>query len=290
MSKRGPVIQDANNVYNSIAPGSSGQILQSGGSSANPAYTTNTYPATSTQGDLLYASANNTISALAKNTSATRYLANTGTSNAPAWNQVALGTGVSGTLPIANGGTNSTSFTQSNGIVTYNGTSLVNYAGPQINSSGRMTNTSQPAFRVYNNAVQTDVTGDGTDYTTLWTTAQFDQTSSFDFANARYQCPVTGKYLFSCCLNLLQVGAGHTQGRAWFNNSTANEYQFFWQGNAANEAGNQNLSIFGSVIMSCTAGDIVLLHLQIYNSTKTIDIDFQNSSDTRNWYSGYLIC
>lgn len=58
--------------------------------------------ATYNQGDLIYASASNTLSALAKNTSATRYLSNTGGSNAPAWAQVSLATGVSGDLPVGN--------------------------------------------------------------------------------------------------------------------------------------------------------------------------------------------
>jgi hypothetical protein len=56
------------------------------------------------QGDLIYASASNVLSKLAKDASATRYLSNTGASNDPAWAQVALATGVSGTLPAANGG------------------------------------------------------------------------------------------------------------------------------------------------------------------------------------------
>lgn len=60
---------------------------------------------TTVQGDVVYASATNVLSALAKDTNATRYLANTGTSNNPAWAQVALTTGVTGTLPVANGGT-----------------------------------------------------------------------------------------------------------------------------------------------------------------------------------------
>lgn len=64
------------------------------------------------QGDILYASATNTLAKLAKDTNSTRYLSNTGTTNNPAWAQVALTTGITGTLPIANGGTNLTSFTQ----------------------------------------------------------------------------------------------------------------------------------------------------------------------------------
>lgn len=57
---------------------------------------------TASQGDLLYGSAANTYSALAKNTTATRYLSNTGTSNNPAWAQVDLSNGVTSNLPVAN--------------------------------------------------------------------------------------------------------------------------------------------------------------------------------------------
>lgn len=66
-----------------------------------------------TQGDILYASAGTTLSKLAKDTNATRYLSNTGSSNNPAWAQIALTTGVSGILPVANGGTNNAFFTVS---------------------------------------------------------------------------------------------------------------------------------------------------------------------------------
>lgn len=54
------------------------------------------------QGDLLYGSAINTISKLAKDTNSTRYLSNTGTSNNPAWSQVNLANGVTGNLPVTN--------------------------------------------------------------------------------------------------------------------------------------------------------------------------------------------
>ncbi len=54
------------------------------------------------QGDLIYASAANTLSALAKDTNATRYLSNTGTTNNPAWAQVNLANGVTGNLPVTN--------------------------------------------------------------------------------------------------------------------------------------------------------------------------------------------
>jgi trimeric autotransporter adhesin len=76
------------------------------------------------QGDLLYGSATNVLSALAKDANATRYLSNTGSSNNPAWAQIALATGVSGQLPLANGGTNA-NLTASTGGIVYSGASAL---------------------------------------------------------------------------------------------------------------------------------------------------------------------
>ena len=60
------------------------------------------------QGDLLYYNSGTTLTALAKNTSATRYLSNTGSNNNPAWAQIDLTNGVTGTLLVGNGGTGNT--------------------------------------------------------------------------------------------------------------------------------------------------------------------------------------
>jgi hypothetical protein len=57
------------------------------------------------QGDTLYATSTTVLSRLPKDANASRVLTNTGTNNNPAWAQVTLTTGVTGELPIANGGT-----------------------------------------------------------------------------------------------------------------------------------------------------------------------------------------
>ena len=87
------------------------------------------------QGDLLYYNSGTTLTALAKNTTATRYLSNTGTNNNPAWAQIDLSNGVTGTLPVANGGTGITSF--GTGVATWLGTpSSANLAAAVTDETG----------------------------------------------------------------------------------------------------------------------------------------------------------
>lgn len=56
------------------------------------------------QGSLIYGTGSDTVTVLAKDANATRYLSNQGTSNNPSWNQIELTNGVTGILPVANGG------------------------------------------------------------------------------------------------------------------------------------------------------------------------------------------
>lgn len=82
------------------------QTIAQGGTLSTLALTAGTLPVVRggtgisgyTQGDMLYASAAGVLSQLAKDTNATRYLSNTGTSNNPAWAQIDLSNGVTGIL------------------------------------------------------------------------------------------------------------------------------------------------------------------------------------------------
>lgn len=61
----GVLIGEGTSSITALGAGSSGQVLQSGGASADPAYSTATYPATTTVSQILYSSSANVVAGLA---------------------------------------------------------------------------------------------------------------------------------------------------------------------------------------------------------------------------------
>lgn len=90
----------------------------------------------------------------------------------PSFAAVALATEVSGTLPVANGGTGY---------------------------------TTKPAFLAYNSSIRSNVTGNGTVYTIAFDTEVFDLASNYDNTTYTFTAPVTGKYRFSAHLMCLST-------------------------------------------------------------------------------------
>ena len=79
------LVGGASNAVAFVGPGSSGQVLQSGGASANPAYSTAKYPATTSVNQVLYSSSANVIGGI---TTANNSLLITNGSGVPAWGTV----------------------------------------------------------------------------------------------------------------------------------------------------------------------------------------------------------
>jgi hypothetical protein len=94
-----------------LAIGTAYQAYQVNAGATAPSWQPSASSVLSAQGDLLYASGANTLARLAKDATATRYLSNTGTSNNPAWAQVDITNGVTGTLPATSGGTGQSTVT-----------------------------------------------------------------------------------------------------------------------------------------------------------------------------------
>lgn len=174
------------------------------------------------------------------------------------------------TIPIANGGTNATSFTQSNGVVTYNGTSLVNYAGPQISSGGVYSNTSQTAGSWFVSSAMSNATGNGTVVTVVFNSQVFQQGSNFNTGTGVFTCPSNGIYLITGQVTLSGLGASHTacemnvvSNAGTFTRQVYNPY-------AMSEAGLVTLPICG--VNSYSSTNTIYINIGVYNGTKTVNI------------------
>jgi hypothetical protein len=308
LTNHGVLIGQATSPVAATAAGTAGQVLQSGGASADPTYSTTTYPSTAgttgtilrsngtnivnttatypttvSQGDVIYGSASNVISGLAKSASATRYLANTGSSNSPQWDQVNVANGITGTVPVANGGLNSTGIT---GIVAgtgsaYNGRTITGTSN-QIavtNGNGSAGNptlafasiatftSTQPSMLAYKSANTTNATGDATLYTVIFDTETYDQGSNYDNTTGIFTCPVTGNYMITGNVGFTNFGTS----TAFTSYVTATPlYQTY-----NSSQGVLNVGVLGNIW--CPFSSILRL-----TSGTTITIVAQGSAGTKN--------
>lgn len=154
-----PFVDDGDMLYfdglnlQRLAIGAANTVIRSNGSEPSwgqvdltldvtgtlPAANGGTGIATYTIGDLLYASAATILSKLAAVATGNALISG-GVGAAPLWGKVGLTTHVSGTLPIANGGTNSTSTPTAGGAVYGDGTAMkvtaAGTAGQVLTSAG----------------------------------------------------------------------------------------------------------------------------------------------------------
>lgn len=180
--------------------------------------------ATATQGDLIYGSAANTLAKLAKSTSSTRYLSNTGTSNNPAWAQVALDTGVSGTLPVANGGTNLTSSSDDN-VMVGNGTTWQSKAVADCDDTGG----NHLNYDTGTNAFSCGTSGSGGGGTTFYP-ASLAADSVFTTVTLADRLSVSslpaGNYAFEAWFRITQTGGGADLKMAVYSGATPDSNNF----------------------------------------------------------------
>jgi len=197
-----------------------------------------------------------------------------------AWNS-------SNPVEIAKGGTNATSMATSTGIVKYDGTRLVTSSTALIDSSNRMTNTSQPAFAAFMNTGVTNVTGDGTTYTVVWDSESFDQGGNF--SSTTFTAPISGLYRYEVLIGLAGVTALHTALLVQLTVAG-----FSWQVIRCNpgtiQDGGGFLNLCGTALISTTSGQGVVIHVTVSGSTKTIGLTGVIGAELFNWFSGSLVC
>lgn len=193
-------------------------------------------------------------------------------------------------IPIVEGGTNASTYTQSNGIVTYNGTSLVNYAGPQLSSAGIYTNTSQPAFFAYLGATVGSVTGDSTAYQVVFDTVIQDNTSMYFTSNGEIVPPVTGFYAITSTVLLDSISVLYNYGYITLWNNTASSLLAIVvtnPGALTNSFGNAPLSL--NAVYYLVTGNAYSIQIVVNGGAKTVGV-LGTGGFYCTYFSAALIC
>ena len=210
------------------------------------------------------------------------------TSGVPVISQGSSAQPIFGTVAIAGGGTNATSMSTSTGIVKYDGTSLVTSSTAKIDSSNRMTNTSQPAFLVNLANNLSNKTGDGTAYTVVFDNTVFDQGSNITLSGTTFTAPVTGRYALQVGLFVSGMTASDTDLRITLVTTGSAGSVFPVRINPSTIITSGFYSGGGSIIVPLSATQTVQVTLTVSGSTKTVGL--LGGTDSECFFSGYLVC
>jgi hypothetical protein len=279
-----------------VGPGSSGQILQSGGASADPAYSTATYPSTAgTSGKVLISDGTNIVSSTPTfpNASATsgKFIRSDGTNWIASTPTLPTTAGTSGKILQSNG-TNYVESTptypstsgSSGKIIISDGTNNI-YSTPTFpNSAGTSGNvltsngtnfvsstppTTASNASVYVNSTISNATGDGTFVTpVIFDTEFFDLGNNYDTATGLFTIPTTGKYLVCVGITFTGLLVAHTSAevRIVANGGTVTRNQF----NPFVASVSGQFTYCQSLVISGTAAQTINIVAAVSGGTKVV--------------------
>ncbi len=252
---------------------------------------------TFTADGLLYGNTTSAIGATAAGTSGQLLIGNT--SNAPGWvtptatsggnlavtsNATTHSYGISAPVTIANGGTNATIMSTTNGVVSFNGTSLISSSTALLNSSNYYTNSSQPCFRSYLSSAASNVTGGGQIYQIIFNSADFNVSSSYSTSTGKFTAPIAGKYFFSATIYLSGLSSSHVGFSYYFtqNSSTAQQAT----GNPYIQSTGGTLTLSLNTFIQMALNDTLFANLSVTGGTQIVTIA---SSEGASSFCGFLL-
>ncbi len=156
-----------------------------------------------------------------------------------------------------------------------------------MTSSGERTMPLQPAFLANNTVTDSDVTGDGTVVTPVeFNNEVFDQGGNYNDGTDTFTAPVTGKYLLSVDMYLLNFNG--TQTSVQVDIVTTGGTFTIWYSDPTNIHDGGDFSVSGTVFTNMTATDTATVSVVSSGGDKVVDIR-GSAGDRRTSFSGVLI-
>ena len=142
-----------------------------------------------------------------------------------------------------------------------------------FDSSGRVLTPLQPYFQT-TNALESNVTGDGTTYTASFGTETHD--IGGNFAANKFTCPVTGVYLFTTKIFLYGIVAssslyGNITLIHTFSGDTA--AHTLWFGDPGDNSTDNYHCVTSPLLLEMTASDTAHITVNITGGSKVVDLD-----------------
>jgi hypothetical protein len=183
---------------------------------------------------------------------------------------------------------NNNTFTLGN-LTAGSGINITNAAGSITVASTVSPPVLTPVFLARLSSTQSNVTGDGTDYTPIiFDALDGNVGSAYDNTTGLFTAPSTQIYVFSFGIQIVNIDPAHTLCSFKIETSAGTTaFGFYGNPYPINNAG--YLMISQTAILALAANETVQVSLQISNGTKTIDVYGDNSGSYFTWFSGYLL-
>jgi len=155
----------------------------------------------------------------------------------------------------------------------------------KMSAAGERIMPLQPAFGALLSAADTNATGAGTIETVPFDTEEFDQGGDFNTGTYTFTAPVDGKYIFSACLSVADLGASadNYRSRFVFSNALGNEDIFYFGSVTSIKSSNNVCKMAGSRIAEMDAADTIYMAMQITGMGGDTA-----SIQTGSWFCGVL--
>jgi len=154
-----------------------------------------------------------------------------------------------------------------------------------ITPSGEVTFPLTPAFLATHTVTQSNITGNGTLATINFTTEIFDQNGDYDGTNT-FQAPVTGRYLFNCCVYTSGYVAATTYEMRF---TTSNGvYRAYIVAPLTVAGPGPQMALPHSIFADMDAGDTCIVQITV--SGEAGDIIDSNADGTLGYFGGSLQC
>lgn len=178
----------------------------------------------------------------------------------------------------------STNTTSSTAIKSGSGNIAMN-SGLTVDSTGRMTNSVQPSFSVYNATGASNVTGNNVLYTVAYDTTIVNRGSGFS-GTTTFTAPVTGVYNLNCGVMIWNLTVSNSDTSIYIV-TTGRTFQSNYQNSGVTNASSY-LGISTSINTTMTAGDTAVVKVLVGGGAQNINL--YGSAQAPTWFSGFLIC